>query len=125
MPKPSLYSVQRTKALERQLKANGIFFGRGILILPEQIRRVNQPKRDRSPKVTSEQSAIRCPGDLADSRLLVPAQHRAFVLFELKEAKEFSLLEPYERTLDKCCIDPLRPPGLSDKWFWDERSIRI
>ena len=40
--------------------------------------------------------------------------NRAFVLFELTPANEISLLDPYERTLGKCCIDPLRPPLLSE-----------
>src|ERR1700686_4792317 len=39
--------------------------------------------------------------------------NRAFVLFELTPANEISLLDPYERTLGKCCVDPLRPPRLS------------
>jgi hypothetical protein len=28
-------------------------------------------------------------------------------------ANEISLLDPYERTLGKCCNDPLRPPDFS------------
>src|ERR1700693_1490904 len=40
--------------------------------------------------------------------------NRAFVLFELTPANEISLLDPYERTLGKCCVDPLRPPLLSE-----------
>jgi hypothetical protein len=32
----------------------------------------------------------------------------------LMAANEISLLDPYERTLGKCCNDPLRPPGLSE-----------
>jgi Trypsin-like peptidase domain len=42
---------------------------------------------------------------------------RAFVLFELTPANEISLLDPCERTLGKCCIDPLRPPRLSGLGF--------
>jgi hypothetical protein len=34
-------------------------------------------------------------------------------LFELTPANEISLLDLYGRNLVKCCIDPLRPPGLS------------
>ena len=37
--------------------------------------------------------------------------NRAFVLFELTHANKISLLDPYERTLGKCCNDPLRPPN--------------
>jgi len=40
--------------------------------------------------------------------------NRGFVLFELTPANEISVLDPYERTLGRCCIDPLRPPGLSE-----------
>ena len=39
--------------------------------------------------------------------------NRAFVLFELTPANEISLLDPCERTLGKCCNDPLRRPLLS------------
>src|ERR1700693_369768 len=39
--------------------------------------------------------------------------NRAFVLSELTPANEISLLDPYERTLGKCCNDPLRPPPFS------------
>src|SRR6202049_2178735 len=58
--------------------------------------------------------------------------NRAFVLFELTATNEISLLDPYERTLGKCCVDPLRPPRLSEcgkpttpvpkEWF-DTRDI--
>src|ERR1700686_1266425 len=40
--------------------------------------------------------------------------NRAFVLFEVTPANEISLLDLYERTLGKCCTDPLRPPVLSE-----------
>src|ERR1700680_2937254 len=43
--------------------------------------------------------------------------NRAFVLFELTPANEISLLDPYERTLGKCCVDPLRAPVLSECGF--------
>src|SRR6202521_1268776 len=39
--------------------------------------------------------------------------NRAFVLFELTATNEISLLDPYESTLGKCCVDPLRPPRFS------------
>jgi hypothetical protein len=38
-------------------------------------------------------------------------------LFELTPANEISLLDPYERTLGKCCVDPLRPPDFSGLGF--------
>jgi hypothetical protein len=44
--------------------------------------------------------------------------NKAFVLFELTPTNEISLLDPYEKTLGKCCTDPLRPPrftGLSNR----------
>ena len=44
--------------------------------------------------------------------------NRAFVLFELKPANEISLLDPYEWTLAKCCVDPLRPPGFLETGIW-------
>ena len=39
--------------------------------------------------------------------------NRAFVLFELTPGNEISLLDPYERTLGKCCNDPLSPPDFT------------
>jgi hypothetical protein len=36
-----------------------------------------------------------------------------FVLFELTPVNEISLLNPQERSLGKCCIEPLRPPRFS------------
>jgi hypothetical protein len=39
---------------------------------------------------------------------------RAFDLFELTPANEISFLDSYKKTLSKCCIDPLRPPGFSE-----------
>jgi len=39
--------------------------------------------------------------------------NRAFVSFELTPAIENSVLDSYKRILSKCCIDRLRPPGLS------------
>ena len=35
-------------------------------------------------------------------------------------ANEISLLDPYERALGKCCIDPLRPPGIIGMWEIDK-----
>ena len=43
--------------------------------------------------------------------------NRAFVWFELTPANEISFLDPYKKTLSKCCIDPLRPPLLSECGF--------
>src|ERR1700686_1598273 len=48
--------------------------------------------------------------------------NRAFVLFELTPASEISLLDPYERTLGKCCVDPLRAPRLSGFGPGEQRS---
>jgi hypothetical protein len=38
--------------------------------------------------------------------------NRALVLIALMPANEINHLDPYESTLGKCCIDPLRPPDL-------------
>ena len=37
----------------------------------------------------------------------------AFVLFEMRAANEISILDPCERTLGKCCTDPLKPPDFT------------
>jgi hypothetical protein len=34
-------------------------------------------------------------------------------LFELTPANEISLVDSSNKTLSKCCIDPLRPPDFS------------
>ena len=39
---------------------------------------------------------------------------RAFVLFKFTPENEISFLDSYEKTLSKCCNDPLRPPGLPE-----------
>jgi hypothetical protein len=38
----------------------------------------------------------------------------AFDLFELTPANGTGFLDFYGKTLSKCCIDPLRPPGFSE-----------
>jgi len=43
--------------------------------------------------------------------------YRAFDLFELTPANEIAFLDSYKKTLSKCCIDPLRPPSLSECGF--------
>jgi hypothetical protein len=43
--------------------------------------------------------------------------NRAFVLFELTPANKISFLDSYKKPLRKCCIDPLRPPALSECGF--------
>jgi hypothetical protein len=39
---------------------------------------------------------------------------RAFDLLELTPANEISIRGNKKKTLSKCCVDPLRPPGLSE-----------
>jgi hypothetical protein len=38
---------------------------------------------------------------------------QGFALFELTPANEISPADTYQKTLSKCCIDPLRSPNLS------------
>jgi hypothetical protein len=39
---------------------------------------------------------------------------QGFVSFESVPSIEISLAGSYKKTLSKCCIDPLRPPALSE-----------
>jgi hypothetical protein len=50
--------------------------------------------------------------DLYGSPQSEPKQ--GFALFELTPANEISPADTYQKTLSKCCIDPLRPPRLSE-----------
>src|SRR6202521_518632 len=50
--------------------------------------------------------------DLYGSIQLKPKQ--GSVLFESTLANVISLVDSYKRTSSKCCIDPLRPPVLSE-----------
>jgi len=50
--------------------------------------------------------------DLYGSTQSEPKQ--GFVWFESAPANEISLVDSYKKTLSKCCIDTLRPPGLSE-----------
>jgi hypothetical protein len=41
---------------------------------------------------------------------LIQNLNRAFVLIALTPASEISLVDSYNKTLSKCCIEPLSPP---------------
>ena len=54
--------------------------------------------------------------------VLIQNLNRVFVLFELTSANKISFLDSYKKPLRKYCIDPLRPPGLSECGFLVRQS---
>jgi hypothetical protein len=60
--------------------------------------------------------------DLDGSTQSKPKQGFCFV--ELTATNEISLLDPYERALGKCCVDPLRPPRLAGLGLGETGSYR-
>jgi len=87
-----------------------LLFGTGRFPLPDKRCRLNRSMQHRlvdSIDSTSPKCSIW-------TAVLNKNLNRAFVLFELTATNEISLLDPYESTLGKCCVDPLRPPLLSE-----------